>query len=156
MIAFEGRSPHGRDSSFVNSARKTIVMVDDETVYVDFLAKMLAEYFDHPVLSFSRANEALAALPTLDVAIVVTDYWMPRMNGFEFIQAAGPIMPGVPFIIISGHAMHLAEQDLSRLVSLRAILPKPFSWRKLAETIEVHAPQLQRASGPTELKSRAV
>ncbi len=124
-------------------------MVEDEKAYADFLSAVLSEHFGRPVCTFTRADEALAALPSLEVGIVVTDYCMPRMDGYQFIQAAAPLLPDVPFIVISGHALHLEEHLLSRLTAVRAILAKPFSWRKLAEAMEAHAPELRRsASGP--------
>lgn len=148
-IAFHLQVTQRARSSFVNPARKTIVLVDDEKAYVDFLASTLADLLGVPVFGFGRAQEALDALPHLDAAIVVTDYWMPEMNGFDFIQAAARVVPGVPFIVISGHAIHLAEHDLSTLLSLRTILPKPFSYRKLAEEILTYAPDLRPRAAAT-------
>lgn len=127
----------------MNPASKTIVLVDDEKAYVDFLATMLQELLGVPVCTFSRAQDALAAIPHLQVGIVVTDYWMPEMNGFEFIRTATPLLPGVPFIVISGHAMHLEDGNFAQLEALRTILPKPFSYRRLAEEILTHAPALR-------------
>ncbi len=144
-IAFHLQVVQRAGSSFVNPACKTIVVVDDEKSYVDFLATILAELLAAPVRSFTRPQEALAALPGLDVAVVVTDYWMPGMNGFEFIRAASALLPDVPFIVISGHAMHLADEDLSSLKQLRAILPKPFSYDRLASEILAHAPGLRQS-----------
>jgi DNA-binding NtrC family response regulator len=137
----------------VNPACKTIVLVDDEKAYADFLATMLHELLQVPVCTFSRAQEALAAMPRMQVGVVVTDYWMPEMNGFDFIRTAAPLLPGVPFIIISGHAMHLEEDNLQRLEPLRTILPKPFSYRKLAEEILTYAPELR--PGPTTASAPA-
>lgn len=124
--------------------------MDDEKAYADFLATMLTELIGAPVHTFGRAQDALAALDALNPAIVVTDYWMPEMNGFDFIQAASALVPETPFIVISGHAMHLAEHDLSELKALRTILPKPFSYRKLAEEVLRYAPSL-RADAPTSV-----
>jgi two-component SAPR family response regulator len=129
----------------VNPPRKAIVMVDDEKSYVDLLAVMLTENLGCPVFAFTRPREALAALPTINVGVVVTDYHMPQMNGFEFVRQASPLVPNVPFILITGHSLHLVDHDLPVGSPLRAILPKPFGWRRLAEEIARHAPEFNAA-----------
>lgn len=129
----------------MNPPRKAIVIVDDEKSYVDLLAAMLTENLGCPVFSFTRPREALAALPTLNVGVVVTDYHMPQMNGFEFLREASPLVPHAPFILITGHSLHLVDNHLPVGSPLRAILPKPFGWRKLAEEIALHAPEFRAA-----------
>jgi DNA-binding NtrC family response regulator len=125
----------------VKSPPKAVVIVDDEKSYVDLLANMLAENLGCPVFAFTRPREALAAIPALNVGVVITDYHMPQMNGFEFIRHASLTLPGVPFILISGHSLHLDGHELSSTTPLRAILPKPFGWSRLAEEIARHAPE---------------
>jgi DNA-binding NtrC family response regulator len=115
--------------------RKAIVIVDDEQSYSDLLSQLLTEHLDCPVITFTRPLDALAALPMLDVGVVVTDYYMPKLNGLEFISQAEPLVPGTPFIIITGHTVGLPEEELEHLSALKGLLHKPFSWRKLADEI---------------------
>lgn len=116
-------------------------MIDDEKSYVDLLAAMLTENLGCPVFTFIRPREAIAALPNLNAGVVVTDYHMPQMNGFDVVRQASPLVPGVPFILITGHSLHLVDHELPVGSPLRAILPKPFGWRRLAEEIALHAPE---------------
>jgi CheY-like chemotaxis protein len=134
----------------VNSRSKAIVLVDDEKSYADLLANMLAENLACPVFAFTRPREALAAIPSLHVGVVVTDYHMPQMTGFEFVRQASALLPNVPFILISGHSLHLDGDELNPGTALRAILPKPFGWRRLAEEIAAHAPEYQPLLDRTE------
>jgi DNA-binding NtrC family response regulator len=130
----------------VNSpAGKAIVIVDDEKSYVDLLAQLVKEHFANPVITFTRPLDALQALPQLNVGIVVTDYYMPQLTGLEFIVRARAIKPGTPFIIITGHGMHLTEEDFSHLPELRAVMHKPIGWRQLTEAIALHWPKAARA-----------
>ena len=123
----------------VNAASgKTLVIVDDEKSYVDLLAQLLTEHLSCPVVTFTRPVEALAALPQLDVGMVVTDYYMPQLNGLEFILRARQIHPAVPFIIITGHGVHFSPDDYCHVPELRTVLHKPFRWRALAEEILRH------------------
>lgn len=125
----------------VTSSRKAIVIVDDEKAYIDIMATMLTEQLGCPVVTFTRPLDALAALPGLDVGVVVTDCNMPQFSGFEFIRRASALLPGVPFILMTGNAQHYSEDELMSDSPLRAILPKPFGWKKLADEIALHAPE---------------
>ena len=124
----------------MNSPRKALVLIDDEKAYIDLLAQLLTENLGCAVFTFTRPGEALAAMPTLNVGCVVTDFHMPEMNGYELIRQGSRLLPEVPFIMISGHAVHLAEDHLDWPKAMRALLPKPFSWRVLAKYISEHAP----------------
>ena len=122
--------------TLVNSVcGKTLVIVDDEKSYVDLLAQLLTEHLSCPVATFTRPVEALAALPQLDVGMVVTDYYMPQLNGLEFILRARQVLPAVPFIIITGHGVHFSTDDYAHVPELRTVLHKPFKWRVLAEEV---------------------
>lgn len=120
---------------------KAIVLVDDEKSYVDLLAAMLLEHLESPVHTFTRPLAALAELPGLNPGIVVTDYYMPQLNGFEFINQAAPLVPDVPFLLITGHAMTLPPEEVARIRPLKGVIAKPFGWRVLATEILRHWPE---------------
>jgi CheY-like chemotaxis protein len=96
---------------------------------------MLEEYLDRKVVAFTRPFDALSALPTLQPAVVVTDYFMPQINGIEFMRLASAVVPDSVFVLISGHNLDPVEEQLQRLKNLKGRLAKPFGWRKLAEEI---------------------
>ena len=96
---------------------------------------MLQENLGCDVVAFTRPVDALSALPTVSPAVIVTDYFMPGINGLEFIRLASALRPQAAFIMISGHNLELAEDELDRLPSLKGRLAKPFGWRMLADEI---------------------
>ena len=118
-----------------SSPPRAIVIVDDEKSYTDLLTQMLAENFDCPVHAFSRPLEALKALAQLNPGVVVTDYYMPQLNGLEFIRQAAPLVPDSAFVMITGHNLSAEEDTMARLPALKGFLAKPFGWRKLADEI---------------------
>lgn len=111
------------------------MLVDDETSYADLLTQMLADNLDCPVHAFSRPFDALTALPRLDAGVIVTDYYMPQLNGIDFIREATPLVPDAAFVMITGHDLSLHEDELGRLKALKGFIAKPFGWRKLADEI---------------------
>ena len=133
---------------------KTIVIVDDEMSFTDLLGRLLAEHFRSPILTFSNPLSALEALPHLNVGVLVTDYYMPHLNGLELIRKAGDLGPAAPAcILITGHSLENSEDEVSRLIQFRAVLYKPFRWQQLAALIEKNwpadAPSPLRASEPS-------
>lgn len=109
--------------------------MDDEKSYTELIAQMLAENLDCPVHAFTHPREALHALPSLSPGVIVTDYYMPDLNGIEFIRQAAPLVPAAAFIMITGHHLSAEEPQLAKLTALKGFLAKPFGWRKLADEI---------------------
>ena len=96
---------------------------------------MLVENLDCPVHGFTKPLDALNALPSLNAGVVVTDYFMPEMNGIEFIQRASALAPTATFIMISGNNLSGEQHRMDKLAQLKAFLAKPFGWKKLADEI---------------------
>jgi DNA-binding NtrC family response regulator len=117
------------------SPAPAVVIVDDEKSYVELMAQMLLDNLDCAVHPFTRPEEALKALPAIDPGVVVSDYFMPDMDGVEFIRQASKLLPDAAFIIISGHDLDAVGHELARLRRLRLRLQKPFGWKPLAEAV---------------------
>ena len=115
--------------------RRGVVIVDDEKSYVELMAAMIADNLDCPVHSFTRPLDALARLAKIPAGVVVTDYFMPEMDGIEFIRRASKVAPQAVFIMISGHNLDPLNDQLLRLKRLKMRLHKPFGWRPLADAI---------------------
>lgn len=115
--------------------------MDDEQSYGELLSQLLSENLGRPIVAFTRPLEALDALPTLDVGAVVTDYFMPVLDGAQFIRRAAPRLPGVPFFMITGHPLRLSDAYLEDIPALKAVVPKPFRWQVLGTLIVEHWPE---------------
>jgi DNA-binding NtrC family response regulator len=115
--------------------RRSVVIVDDEVSYVELMAQMIADNLDCEVHHFTRPLDALASLPRISAGVIVTDYFMPQMDGVEFIKQASKIAPQAAFIMISGHNLEPIEHELLRLKKLKMRLQKPFGWRPLTAAV---------------------
>ena len=131
--------------------RCSVVVVDDEKSYADLLAQLLKDNVDCSVHTFYRPVDALAALPLIKPSVIVTDYYMPEINGLKFIRQGTLLLPEAAFILITGHNMSGYMEELGQLPSLKSHLAKPFGWRQLAsEVLRVWPgtnPPKMRASG---------
>ncbi len=99
------------------------------------MAQMIADNLDCQVHPFTRPEDALNGLATISAGVVVTDYFMPHMDGVEFIRRASKIAPHAAFIMISGHNLDPIEHELARLKRLKMRLQKPFGWRPLTAAV---------------------
>ena len=121
--------------------RKSVVIVDDDKAFGNLLLQLLSENLDCPVAAFANPFEALAALPSLDPGVIVTDYDMPGLTGFELMERTAGRLPGVPFILITGNPIDEAMERLVAASPVKAVVPKPFHWQKLADEIARHWPE---------------
>lgn len=133
--------------------RKTVVIVDDEKSYADLLAQLLQDNIECRVHVFYRPAEALAAITGLRPSVIVSDYYMPEMNGLDFIRQASALLPETAFVLITGHNMSTSLDELAALPALKGHLSKPFGWRQLAAEIlgvwpDPHPPKLTRSLAP--------
>ena len=120
---------------------RTVLVVEDTDIGRDALELALARVPDIVVQIVSTAEEALALLGENTCALV-TDLNLPRMDGFELIEAvrSDPGRQRLPIMVISGNS----DPDTpSRLVALgaNAYFPKPFSPAEVCNRLEqlIHA-----------------
>jgi FixJ family two-component response regulator len=114
---------------------RSVVIIDDEKSYVESMARLIGDNLDCPVYPFTKPEDALDRLGGISAGVVVTDYFMPEMDGVEFIRKASKLAPKAAFIMISGHDLDPIDEDLGRLKRLKRRLQKPFGWRPLAAAI---------------------
>jgi PAS domain S-box-containing protein len=120
-----------------NIARSVLVVDDDEGVRVlhsRFLKRMFP---DSRIIQASDGKEAFELAKRYRPQIIVTDYSMPEMNGFEFLkvlrQEAGT--KEIPVFVITGKDS-TASREAMRLSGAAAVLTKPVSSTQLQEAID--------------------
>jgi len=99
------------------------------------MTQMLAENLGCTVHGFTRPLDALKALPQLAPGVVITDYYMPQLDGLEFIRRASAVAPDTAFVLITGHNLSADQEMLNRVGGLKGCLAKPFGWRTLADEV---------------------
>lgn len=111
----------------------TIYIVDDEPDVCSGLA-WLFESAQFNVKSFVNPFSFLATSLLTDNAIVLLDVRMPHINGLQVLRRLIFTHPGLPVIMMSGHADIPAAV---RSIKMGAIdfVTKPFDGRKLIERI---------------------
>lgn len=105
---------------------ETILFVDDEERLVDLMRKVLARS-GYRVLT---AHDGVEAIQTYfehqrDIAAVILDLGLPRLNGWETFQRIKEANPKVKVILASGYLSEQAEIAL-RKRELSGVVMKPF------------------------------
>jgi DNA-binding NtrC family response regulator len=84
-------------------AKVKIMLVDDETRFLETTSKLLAKR-GYPVLTAASGEEALARLEIHAPEVVVLDVKMPGLDGVETLKRIKARHPLVEVIMLTGHA----------------------------------------------------
>lgn len=131
--------------------RKTILIADDEP-HVTFMLAMKLTRPNTTVLVANDGAEGLNLARTHRPDLIITDFQMPRMSGFEMAcqLRQGEATAETPVIMLTARGHRLSPADLCR-TNIQHLIPKPFSARdllaKVAEYIDLEEPAAQANSG---------
>ena len=78
----------------------SVLVIDDERSMVELLQADLA-LRGFKVIGFTSAAEALEALPTSDVQVVLTDLNMPGFNGLQLCERVVANRPDIPVVVMT-------------------------------------------------------
>jgi DNA-binding NtrC family response regulator len=107
-----------------------VIVVDDNAGVLAAAVKVLKQ-LDINVMATTDAYEALDWLSTRDVAVIVSDYEMPRMNGAELLSNARRQQPAAVRILMTGmQALETAVDAINRGEIFRYV-QKPFDASKM-------------------------
>lgn len=105
---------------------KPILVVDDDGPTRAQLRRTLEEA-GHTVVEAANGREALGLYDPEAIGLVVTDVFMPELDGLATIMALRKIDPAVKIIAISGPTPRLLETflDTARVLGAVRTLEKP-------------------------------
>jgi DNA-binding NtrC family response regulator len=80
----------------------TILCLDDVSSLVTLVAHYLRELTPN-VITATDPDDALAVMLGRDIAVVIADFEMPKMNGVEFLVRSRRIQPETTRILLTSH-----------------------------------------------------
>jgi CheY-like chemotaxis protein len=115
---------------------RRIIIADDETYVTTILAAKLRQAGN----DVTTANDGAEAfdLATQDPPnLVITDYQMPVLSGFEMCikLKQDPRTANVPVLMITARGHHLSPEQLAQ-TNIRVLFSKPFSARELLAKVD--------------------
>jgi len=109
-----------------------ILVVDDNRIFHRILGVLLEKSCNHDVFSAFDGQQGLDVLETTQgIELIICDYEMPNMDGYEFTEAVrkNPLYSGLPIIGVGD----FPEDKRAHLTEFRQ---KPFTYLELNEIIE--------------------
>lgn len=108
--------------------RCRVVYLDDDSGYADLL-KLSLSRLGHEVLTFTRPDEALAAIasPDSEVDAFISDFNLPGQSGIEVAMEARRICPNLPRAVITSHfrdVVALAQEADILAMTKPALVPE--------------------------------
>ena len=104
------------------------LIIDDSVTMRRIIANILGKLGYPDVVHASNGREALDKLATESINIVITDWYMPEMNGLDFVRAlrTTPATSHIPIVIVTANA---ASDDIQQALALgvNSYVLKPFS-----------------------------
>ena len=123
----------------------TVLLVDDEPVFVRSLARYLGERKYH-VETRGSASDAVDRVREGGVQVVVSDISMPRMSGVDLLRKIREHEPDLPVVLVTGLP---AIESAAKAVEYGAFkyIVKPVDPEVLRQTVDqaVHVYRLARA-----------
>ncbi|MFG1690708.1 response regulator [Gemmatimonadota bacterium] len=115
----------------------SILVIDDDPSVREVLRKVL-ERAGHTVLDAKDGKQALRMFARNPTDVVISDMYMPEMNGIEFLIRVREAFPEARIIAMSGGGFLDQESVLAAASKLGAVgvLEKPFSPEECLEVVQ--------------------
>ena len=124
------------DGLTLDSDASRILIVDDDPVILKLVSKMAARLGYQPTVA-EDGVDALYYLTRAHYDLVITDYDMPFIDGFQLADKIKEEHFGTRVIIMTGHREEDAKDMLDGSGIVDGVLLKPFNLKTLKEKIEM-------------------
>lgn len=121
-----------------------VLIVDDEISLLEIYERIIKD-FGYNVIKANSGDEAIRALNTHAIDLVLSDMRMANGDGLDVIKhVRNELQSHIPVIILTG----FSNQSQNEIIAQGAdtILFKPISLNDLINTILIYLPQTKQAS----------
>jgi DNA-binding NtrC family response regulator len=118
----------------VSTTRRKVLIVDDAGPVVVLCVNVL-QALGYAVKGANRGEAALDILRKERFDLMVLDYKMPGLTGFEVFAEARTLHPDLAVVLVTGHGTPDIVEEANRL-GFASILLKPFTSDELRGAVE--------------------
>jgi DNA-binding NtrC family response regulator len=111
-----------------------VMIIDNDK----FIRESLGTFFNKTqlrLLIFKSASEGLNALKYQDIDVVVSDYFLPDMNGLTFLKKVAEEKPGISRVLMSTITNNEITLEITR-AGIDKFIEKPISVASLEKTLK--------------------
>jgi two-component system, chemotaxis family, chemotaxis protein CheY len=124
--------------------RMRFLIIDDSVTMRRIIANILVRLGYPDVVHAANGREALERLGTEPVDVVITDWYMPEMNGLDFVKIlrTTPATSHIPIMIVTANA---ASDDIQHALELgvKGYILKPFTVDTMKDKIDALLVQIE-------------
>ncbi|MBP8082521.1 MAG: response regulator [Spirochaetes bacterium] len=122
-------------SGIKKGSHEKIALIDDEKDLL-LTGSELLKRMNYEVEVFSNGKDALSAIVKNpgDYALIITDYMMPGMTGYDLAKEIHSLCPSKPIILVSGFSDSLDEKSIKDC-GIKYYMSKPYSAQVLSDKI---------------------
>jgi len=114
----------------------TILFVDDDDFIRDMIEHVLsAHYPTHKLVFAVNGLDALAMIDEHHPDIMIVDYYMPLLDGFELCKRVASQNTVKNIIVVSGCLDDKIKNDFER-IGINTFLDKPINYNRLYQWID--------------------
>ena len=117
------------------SAPRTRILIVDDAGPVVVLCVNVLQALGYAVKGANRGEAAMEMIRKESFDLMVLDYKMPGMTGFEVFEQARSLHPKMAVVLVTGHGTPDIVNEANRL-GFNSILLKPFTSDELRATVE--------------------
>ena len=114
--------------------QKKILIIDDQPEILEILSEVI-EILGHEVYAITSGKDLDSIFSTHDIDIVISDYQMPDMTGYEIAEVIKEKYPSVKVYIVSGYHSVLSSEKMSKY-GVCGLLDKPFKMDELEKILK--------------------
>lgn len=114
--------------------RKSILVVDDDPSYTKIL-QMALESWGYTAYVAANGEEALNVFKQKAPSLIITDLWMPKLDGLGLLRSMKSLDPKVYVILLTAHKTINAAVMAMECGAID-FLSKPVDYKKLKALIE--------------------
>ena len=131
-------SPQTASEFFETQKRADIILIDDDDAIRAMLNEALGR-LGHSLLSVADGKTAWQFLSTHSFRLIITDIFMPDMDGLELIRKYCSVHPEIPIIAISGGGSGSGPGNYlksAKFLGCQRTLAKPFEIPELLAMVQ--------------------
>lgn len=131
------------DTSKLNLLKNlTLLLVEDDEELKNSITETLSIFFKKIIIA-ENGEEALTFYSSMKVDLIITDYVMPKMNGYELCKKIRETNNKIPLVIMSNYS---DKEKLLKSISLELsdYLVKPIEYKQLVDTLLKMVEKLER------------
>lgn len=112
-----------------------ILVIDDSVSVLELVASILREA-GHEVITTDSGRKGVSLLDSGAPDLVITDIYMPGLDGLEVIRAARRLRPGQRVLAMSVVTGARGLLEIARALGAAGTLVKPFAVGELLEAVD--------------------